>query len=369
MFKTKKLGRFPYIIMIISVIFAMTIIIIFSLLWSALERFESNTPESYMRDMLGYVQNGEISSFMSKVEISPSEFFTPEDYKKYLEEKIGENIEDALIEEQNSQSEIVNGENIKSHTFLVYQDGKDGILFTLTAGGMTENGNALYSCKQEDIAFNSMIVRAPSQATVIADGVELTQEYVIDKKVIAGFDKVADRTDLPHTTTYRLERFIDAPNISVSGEHSSGYLVADNCKGSESADINIIFDVDKQLRDSIKRFSIDVSKAYAMFVSRDLERADFLRRVARDSDFYKSVTNFDNRWFSVHSSYEFQNLTADNVMAYSEKYFSCDVSFNYVVKQNRTEKTYEMNYRLMLEKINLTSDSDDDYKIINLINI
>lgn len=347
--KRRTLGRFSNSVIILIIICLITLLCVLTALWSYLEKYESQTPQSYIQRFLDYVENGDIDSLMKTVDVHETEFFTSEDYGAYLNELLGNDIQNIIIEEKG------NDEGGDNQLYYLHLKDKDGITISLSKNENSK-GKDLYALKHINLPFKEITVVAPDYVTVVANQTKISEQHKTkEQKPIKGFQTLKDSSLMPKMVSYKIGGFIKEPTFTVDGMDSSTYQIENNKNV-----ITITTTPDKAVKEKIENLGLLASKAYARFVSHDGEFKEFEQYIVKDSSYYKTVRNFDNQWYITHNGVAFENVVVDNTIAYSEKCFSTEVSFDYIVSQNKLKHVYKTKYKLYFLK------SGESYKIANL---
>lgn len=328
----------------------MVILMVNTMLSGYLDDFEKSTPEYYIENFAKKLQTGDYKSVMQSLNVKETEFFTEDDYIAYLEDTFGENPQNIKVFGGARQGEKY------EYEFAI--EGKNGIFVEVYEHkGDKALSLSTYSIKQVNLPYNEMMIFAPKNATVLADGIPLTSKHLQPEiKKIQSFETLTDKTLVPELASYKLDGFIRKPEITVDG---FDFLMSDDGQ-------NIItVKPDPQIAHDVEEFAKTASVAYAKFVSKDAKFAEYTKYLTKESTYFNSIRDFSNHWYVDHTAPEVIGLKAENTIQYSDKAFTTEVSFDYkvVTVEYKIEQIYKTKYILSIIK------EGDSWKIANLVSI
>lgn len=347
--KKRTLGRFAHVVIILIILCMIMLFCALASLWSYLEKYENSTPQSYINQFLSYVENGDMNTLMKSVGVKNTEFFSEKDYGKYLHNTLGAEMNKVLVDEMGSD------ESGNKQLYHLHLNEKEGITLALTKQ-QSKNKMSQYLIAQIDLPYKELTVFAPEHATILANKIKLGEQHKLkEQKSIQGFQTLNNQALAPKMVSYKISGFLELPTITVDGMDKNAYHIE-----TKNNVVTITTAPEVSIKEKIEETAIIASKAYANFVSHDGEFDTFKQYVLKETSYYKAIHNFDNQWYVSHNGVAFENVVITNTTAYSDECYSTEVSFDYIVSQNKLRRTYATKYKLYFLK------EGSSYKIVNL---
>lgn len=333
--------------MITTVLCLLIISIVLVWLWSYLEKYENSTPQHYIDEFIELLYNDDISEVMTNAGVEKTTFFNASDYKKYITDTLGNDISAIVTYEV--------GEESGKKLYELSSNAKDAIRIELTEEkNGSDDGFSSYTVKHIDISYNEMIIRAPEYVTVLANGIKLTDKYETESIAKSNFLHVKDKSFIPKFNEYKISGFIHSPIIEVDKLDKSRYKI------DGESDITITIYPPTDEKSKIEAIASNAAKSYAKFISKDGSFSDYAKYLLKESEYYNIVRGFDNNWYIEHDGFGFESFSVQNVIEYSQKAYSAEVKFDYVIKRKNIRRVYNTNYKISFIKVG------DSYKIVNL---
>ena len=95
----------------------------------------------------------------------------------------------------------------------------------------------------------------------------------------------------------------------------------------------------------------------AAYTTGDYSKSDLSNACINPSPARTYIRNMENQWAASHDGYDFENIKTYDYYIYSDKCFSCRVSFDYIVHYKAEDKSYPTLYTLYFYK------SGDNFKL------
>lgn len=205
-----------------------------------------------------------------------------------------------------------------------------------------------------DLERKEFYIYAPSGTQVKVNGHLLTEEQLRKQAVPATYQGMKNRSQAPLADLYKVSDFVQ-PVIELEGGEASmiqSYPEDDiYCvlKKAAAADL-------ETQRQAIEK----AARTYANYISEDAAFSQLKQLMDTNTDFYKALSTFSNRFFSDHDSYDFRDIKIGDFYQYTENDFIGTISFNYVTAKGEQEQVYATHYRMSFVK------QQNQWKLINL---
>ena len=162
---------------------------------------------------------------------------------------------------------------------------------------------------------------------------------------------------MPDVDRYTIASFINAPTVSVNDpdkniavrDYSASYFYIGPRPTAEQKE---------EFEEEIISTAVD----YCKYITKDGTFYALNQHLYPYTDFYNNIRGFDNQWFSNHDSIEFRNMVVFDVMPIGDNAFIGSISFDYIVTNSKTTKTYSSTYQLFFVR-----NSRDLWKLTNLV--
>lgn len=336
------------LILFLSLLLLGTIFLAF--LWSYLAEYEKANPKNCINEYIKLIKSSDYETAMQYADIKTTKFFDASDYEKYVKNSLG-SFDDLHIGETAS-------ENTQGRHFQLTGSKDKSIDFILTQSNKKLKYNfSTYNLKQQEISKISFTIQIPKEQIPIVNGVELDKSYIVDdKSIVTSFDSLNDKSNIPTIVKYKVDGLVFRPEVLIKGLDKSRYI----CDFTEGNLVKITLTPDDKDKETYEKLAIETGKAYAKYVSKDIEFSKLRGYMYEDTSFFKSLTAYSNVWTVEHNAPVFENVNVANTVEFSENHFQTDVSFDYILTKWKIKKVYPTKYRLSFIKIG------NDFKLANL---
>ncbi len=176
-------------------------------------------------------------------------------------------------------------------------------------------------------------VEIPTGYTLYLNGVEVTEEYIVEKGIetpsCAHMPSGVNGTTLEN---YRVAGFIQMPSVEVLSPNGQQAPVEEVKKGSYRASVV----PDQQLADQYSDWFIEAATKYAIYMQYDSKVAAMrFSSVAPyfdpDSKLYEDIRTVENGFVIEYERYEIKDEKASHFIRYNDDIFSCRVTLTHVL--------------------------------------
>lgn len=300
--KTIKIPLFWKIYITVVTIVLIGFVVLWSILWTALKKYEQSRPEYAMDKVIEQIQLQDTGDFTKYVHTGENAY----EGSEALDEAVREYIKNVLCEGEWAYTKK-SGEHTNDNP--VYQLKKDGqktdIIIYLEKRSKNEWTIADVSGLSCEGKTYEIIVPENSEVTV--DGNKLGSEYVTETKDAEVLSNVAKHINMPKTTTYHIE------NVYEFGFEANSKLIEEQeSRIKEITEIYGKYVVNYEGFAKLSPYILPGSYAYS-----------YLSRISKT-----------NIWLEVSREPAFSDMKVYNYQSYTKDCFSCEVSFDLQVSYN-----------------------------------
>ncbi len=295
------------------------------LIWlnNRLVDYENATPNGALNNYIDRLKEGDFEAIYQDSALQETTFNNKEQILRYLSNTYNGKPNDIRLRER------VSTDTDKKEYAVYYDDTRKGIItVTKTDEHWQITPNLVY--------LSPVTLIAESDARITVNGQDITFLDIPKEEVQPTVYTGVNQTDvLPALYAYTFEGLLNPPTVEGLDLHGNAYTVT----ASEDGTQYILTKTNTDKQAEYETLAIDAATTYAKFVARDASRNALLKYIYKNSTLYQTIRNFSNSWFTSHESYEFLDLKVSAFHQYTDRDFSCDVSFRptYV----RKGKTYE----------------------------
>ena len=186
-------------------------------------------------------------------------------------------------------------------------------------------------------------VTAPKGYTVTMDGVTLGAENAqLIERTLFEEEFLPEGVPNPVMIDYMVESPTVTPVFTAVDE--SGAAVEVTMSVDKALTWSCPLREDESYRVQYTGAAVSLGRQVAKFTSQDAEKKSILKVCAKDSPAAEIFENLSNTYFTPHSSVAFRNEEAADFYVLSENCFTCDVTFDFVLKTSRGEMVYPTHY-------------------------
>lgn len=318
-------------------------------LWSFLEEYQLSLPENVAQEGLELFQNQDMETLSQFVEYTPHPLDRVSSLDNWLESYLGFDSGEAeytLIPQTGTSNQ---------KRYVVARDGfKIAELLLTPSGEETKRGFPLWELSDIEIASASghygMEITLPQGVDLTVNGFLVDDTYLIENAVpieVSGFADMGAEFQ-PIALKYRIEGLLEPPEIQVFPRDTGECVIEEMGSENEGAVVHY-----RAVRYGGPDFSGTVgikaenaAKLYARFITKDAELDALMPYLFQGGPLYQHLYGFSNSWYIDHDSYEFQDFQMDRFILYDESHFSCDVTFNYIIRMGAKVYEYPSAYTL-----------------------
>lgn len=326
----KKLS-FKKWLLVLSVVYAVAIVIGLLCFHGYLKKYEKTHPVGAMNAYFAAVAAGDVDGIFADSEFPADAYNTKENYFTYLSERYNGgkgNWQYALMDSDDAAGIF---------TYDVYEsDKKYGTLV------LTRNGDG-YTVRSDWAYGVKTTVQSPR--TVLINGAPLTMG---EKQTVAAF--AGAKGELPTFAAATVETLLP-PAVSLDG--TQAVL-------TEQKDGALLVTASPKDAAMVKTFTEQAARTYALYISNDLERSELVALMESGTPFAAGVYAYDGKWYNKHKSAEFQNMQIAEPIQWADGAYTVEVRFDFVVSRTYDTHTYPTAYTVALR------GTAGNYKVVNI---
>lgn len=292
---------------------------------------EAEMPESAISTYLENVRSGDYDKIYSDSLVVAPHLNSESDYVAKLEE-IYNGVDTKSIEYAPDNSD--------TSKYKLYSNKK--YLATLD---LVQSSDGKWLASTEFSGDLNYTVEVPTGLSIEVNGIAVDDTYKTATDTVASnFTQLTDTSSAPHVDTYTFKNLLGEPSITVVGQ--DGYTTLQDVlsdtifigKASTDADLASQFTNDAVI--------------FASFPTRDGSLGSIANVSITASDFYTRISSLQNTWFSDHSTSQFSNVTASNIIQQSDDTMVGYVTFDYYAANSEVNRTWHGGYQMTFMKVN-----------------
>jgi hypothetical protein len=193
----------------------------------------------------------------------------------------------------------------------------------------------------------SYTIEVPTGLSITANGTAIGKEYMIEEEAVASnFTGLKDTSSAPKVDVYVLDNLLGEPVIEVAVETGYGTLT-DVLTG------HIM--VGKEATDpTLSQTMIDAAVTCAKFPAQEASLGQVGAISITNSDWYERISGVQNQWFTAHSTSNFSNQSAFNIIQQSDDSMVGFVIFDYYASNGEVSRTWYGGYQMSFLNVNGT---------------
>lgn len=350
--KPKKEHKHRFWICLLVYFLVLMIVASVGLIWlnNRLIDYENATPNGALNHYIDRLKAGDFEAIYEDSALQETTFNNKEQILLYLSNTYDGNPNDIRLRER------VSTDADKKEYAVYYDDTRKGIItVTKTDERWQITPNLVY--------LPPIKLIAESDARITVNGQDITFLDIPKEEVQSLVYAGVNQTDiLPTLYAYTFESLLNPPTIEGVDLNGNAYAATASEDGTQYTLTKIV--ADKQAE--YETLAIDAATTYAKYVAKDATRNTLLTFVYKKSSLYQTIRNFSNSWFSTHESYEFLDLKVTEFKQYTDRDFSCDVSFQPTyVRKGKTFKGEPVHYQVAFIQV---GDSFLMYALNSVVN-
>ena len=191
-------------------------------------------------------------------------------------------------------------------------------------------------------------VQAREDYTVYCDGEALTGDYKAQSGIALPISEhLPSGVKVPTECVYEVTRLSGEP-VFTCRDHKGREVSLTDENGTLRAGMNY-----DSIDDETRSYVGKTAKCLALYTSDDKDFLEMSKYLLKDSSAYKAIKALETGWFTLHTSYRFENVSVSNVAYYGDdQILTCDVSLTFVIvaRKNNQDKSYPMAYTFYYQK-------------------
>lgn len=316
---------------------------VLALFWGGLALYESNTANAALNRFVRQLQNKEYEEIMEHLTLDDkAELLSQQELESYLSLRYDGDL---------SRLSFVKKEVINEEVYYnIMEDGK----FLATCKLKHKSASNKKWFVHLDVAMEEFTVYAPENTTILVNGKAVSEELA-KTGIPTTYQGMKSTARAVKTDKYVLT---DLNRPVIQAEASLEYRVLEYPEENSYCLLKKVTDVTDL--EEMKSAMETTSKTYANYISEDATFAQLKKLVDTNTEYYKSLSTFSNRFFSEHDSFEFRNVILSDLYQFTVKDFMGEINFNYVVTKDGKEQVYTTHYVMYFSLQNET------WKLTNL---
>lgn len=318
----KKIPLFWKIYMIVVAAALIGLVVLWSVLWSALEKYEHSRPEYAMDKVTEKIQSQDTDTFVQYVQTDGTAYEGSDALNEAVRDYINSTFDEGEWTYAKKSGEYTNERPAYQ---LMKDDSKTDVVVYLEKNSRKEWEIAEVSGLSCEGKTFEIIVPENSEITV--DGDVLGSDYAVETKEAEVLSNVAKYISMPKTTTYRIENVYKEHEIKATGPVYNSELEL-----ISSAD-NVYefgFEANSKLIEEQESRIIEITEIYGRYVVNYGSFSKLSPYILSGSYAYTYLSNIakTNVWLVVSQAPVFNDMKVYNYQSYTKDCFSCEVSFN-----------------------------------------
>lgn len=309
------------------------------LVWNGLQSYEKNTPNGAMMQYVSLLRQEKYDKIYEGSNDGFTQLNRKEDYIAYLQEIYGDaDLKNAVFSKKAySDSEFLYYDLIIDNTTLS----------TLELRYLSEDQRWVARTVVSSRNFYLDVLGDP---TIYVNNVQLDNTYRTEESVNArNYENLYDTNVAPKISRYHIDNLVTVPEVTV-GESEQYKVVKDAIKDQFYVGYPPSAAFEATATDLIRT----TATTYARYISEDAKFDELRALLYRRTDFYKAISEFNNRYFSTHDSYHFDKVQVSDIVSLGEEEgFIGTVSFDYTVNIEAKDisQTYANTYQLTFLRV------------------
>lgn len=349
----KKKSRFWRGYGIYMGILVILLVVLLVNVWSIMKKYQAAQPERKVEELIKKLEAGDISGTDTasnakfEPDIDNSAAFAEAVKGKELTYTVKSRSADKMV------YDIKDGEETVASTELTASNNRHMMMILAVSDWSITKTEAAQ--KQGD---KSVTIRVPENYSVYVNGVMTGEEELTgEPETMEGMEYVSEYVDAPEFVTYHINGLTEEPEIQVKDSAGNDVEIP---QYTDSSDISVPY-ATGVISDDMREYVIQAAKDYSNFFSGDLEGCSTstacLQPYFPENSYYidlaEQYRTGDMWMYSSHQTPVFDNMEVSGYTEYSDKCFSCRVSFDksMILKtgETRTEHNDQVYYYVNME--------------------
>ncbi len=314
-------------------------------LWQLLEQYEATRPATVAREMAAALSLGQLDSLEPALAGQQTSFADAAALETALRDRLQGAQIDSRSDPDSQGSYLLTADGQPFVQITLEPEGKKGLLgLQKWKAGSTR---LLWQLTEE------YTITAPRQASVTLNGQLLAPEEGQTTQ-LEGYKGLPEGMAAPELVCWTVQT-VGQPQLQASMEGSGECRVEWQDKAA-----TVYLPASEELQQQVTPLAQEVSQLYARFITQDASFTQLAAYLVKGTEFYTSLTQFYNGWYTTHDSYKFENLEISDFQMYSSDHLSCRAKFDYSVYRGSLQYDFPSTYILYCQR------TDSGWKLANL---
>jgi hypothetical protein len=326
--------------------FVLLALIVMGVVWYRLYDFlgayEAAQPEHTMENVLAMFTDDDAENLLS---------YTEQEYSPQKTDEVLQSVSERLAGKNFSFTKKIGTYTNDAPAYSVRDD--DGEVCVVYLKALEER--AKYNSKVWELDRIENLVQqldpvriiAPENAILLVNGEEIDDSCRVDAEVpeeltsLEEAELIQNYTEFPQTVTYELDELYVEPEVVCYTPDGSVELEPSVDAPERTYEFDPVYyeTMDEDMAEQIREFA----KKYVNYVTKDETAATVLAYVLPDSLTYtrlEAVAKM-NVWTPRHSAVQFSDMELYDYRTYSDTFFTCKLSFTYLIPYMMGDSEYE----------------------------
>lgn len=303
--------------------------------------YEKGTVEYALNEYVKAVNNKAFDEIYENSDFEETEFAKKQDYIDILSKRYEEKIDEPEFLKLMTK-------NVNKLYYEIHSKGKKLDTVTVYEKRTPTQRHWVVVPKPPEL-IKEITVTALENVKVLMNSKELDDSYLSEESIILKqFSGIKDKPYTPKLVTYKLNGLLKQPEITAASDNNQPAEISQNENGAY--EVRLFADESRQ--QALKALALDAAQTYAEYITRDATREAMLSFIYKNCEFYSEIQWFDNKWYSTHSGFAYENISVSKAEDFSNGLFSVDVSFDYIVKRYGKDHPFPSKYTVALIETN-----------------
>lgn len=215
-------------------------------------------------------------------------------------------------------------------------------------------GYTAVSCTLDNSLYKSVKISMPSNAQVYINGILLADDARTDSAVPEIDKNIFDMSSAVKKQTAQIENLLAQPTVTAKQDGADL-----NVSGADG-EFCVEQSIDDGICQKIGATALEGAKTYAKFMQNDAGFSAVAKYLKSGTSFYKNLRTSLVIFAIDHDSYGFEDVSVTEYYKYSDKLYSCRVTFTQVLKKGNQQ------FRDTVDKNVFVIAENGGYKIVDM---
>lgn len=352
----KKKPVFAIVMVILVILSAVAIVLTLRWLWDSLERYESGTPDTAMRDYLARLGSGDFDLILEDADFTADALNTGEDYKACLARNY-DGIDPASPQIDFRLTTAKGEEGWQQ--YLIFEAEQE--LGELWISPAPEESGRKWLVRGAVGYLPGYTVTAPQHLEVSVSGRKLDHSNAkIEEIAVPVFDFLPDEKARPKLVRYTTGQTLYSQEVAVTGPGGAPCVLQKEEGQGDERRLEAWESLPTEREEEYRGLIEQAAKIYAAFITADAKFDELKPYLLPDTEFYEGVRTFYSGWYIDHDSFGYENISIEEITAWSEDTFSGHISFDYIIHQGWRVHTFPSSYHMSFIR------SEGEWKLVHI---